>query len=110
MVKKEQESSKRKKRSAKSEADREGEKPTKLAGEEYSFMEFGSDNKGSYTQFQHNHKQKRSLKHLFSPVSEDVERVKPTYVVPDFVEDKQFTSGRFESHEMETPASIAAAE
>ena len=24
-------------------------------------MEFGSDNKGSYTQFQHNHKQKRYI-------------------------------------------------
>jgi len=101
LVKNEQKSRKRKKRSTTS-----GEN-----GSEFSFMEFGADAKGSYEVFEHKHKHKRSLKDLFTSNAEvEAERVEPSYIVPDFVEDKQFTSGRFHSREIPTPESIENAD
>ncbi|XP_023342913.1 uncharacterized protein LOC111712510 [Eurytemora carolleeae] len=75
------------------------------AGSQFSFLEFGSDDQGFYKTFKP--KTKRSLKEMFLGGEQDtVERVVPTYTVPDFVPDPQFSSGIFTSRELVTPPNL----
>jgi len=70
-----------------------------VSGPEFTFMDFGEDEKGSYTAFS----KKRPARSLASVLRGEPERVVPTYVAPDFEPNPQFTSGVFKSRELSPP-------